>query len=339
MLDDSLSTMQIFEDIIIDDSSMIKNFPMLRNFKENVGDTPLIQVPGRYGGKIWAKIEATNLFGSMKDRTAWALVCNYFNSSNRNLSDELVEYSGGNLAVPLSYLAHKMGVKLTLFLSAGTPLSILSSVREYHAEIITTPTTKGFLGVMRAAFDYAAEHDSRRLLFQHKNACNISIHRHTTGLEIAQKLCKSFDDIRRIDLVGAIGTGGSLMGVSKALKGISVELEVHGVTPSEMPFGTCQPPNAKPKFAGSGGLGHGLIQPFLGNVNSVKHHTVDFNATKQIMYEFFLRTGLRIGTSSAATWEIASRLRKDHEADKIVAIFPDSGTEEEWNEFREIRLN
>lgn len=126
--------------------------------------------------------------------------------------------------------------------------------------------------------------------------------------------------------MAAIGTGGTLTGVARALRREFPELVVVGNTPGEMPYGTEGPPNGLTKFAYSGGLGHGVRQPFVaGLAADADHRSVEYGAALDAMVRFEARTGLRIGTSAAANWQVAwetaAALGPD---DLVVTVFPDS---------------
>jgi cysteine synthase A len=134
--------------------------------------------------------------------------------------------------------------------------------------------------------------------------------------------------------VASIGTGGTLIGVYEALSRVHPAVELHAVSPAELPYGSQEPPNGRRKFAGSGGLGCGRKQPFVEAREDrlAGHATFSLNETIREIWRFHEATGLRIGTSSAANLLVARAVaRRLGPGSTVVTVFPSAASDEDWS--------
>ncbi|MCX4162802.1 MULTISPECIES: pyridoxal-phosphate dependent enzyme [Paraburkholderia] len=319
-------------DVIPFDTSRLRaRHSALEVFHQQLGDTDLIEVPGYAGGAaIVAKLEWQNPAGSIKDRVAYALLCDALMKHDDRPLDELriLEYSGGNLAGALSMLCGELGIAARFVLSSAAPGSLLELLRARGASIELVDRELGFYPVIQRALEMAARDPSWTLLYQHRNTVNIDVHTQTTGAELVSQL----GDRVPSAWVASIGTGGSLVGVARALDVHYPSLRVVGVTPAELPYGSAAPPNGLPKYSGSGGMGNRVCQPFVQAYRrAVEHHSVSFADSLKGMVEFRQLTGIAIGSSAAANWLIARELARELPREAtVVTLFPDAGTPEEW---------
>ncbi|MFC9997181.1 pyridoxal-phosphate dependent enzyme [Nocardia sp. NPDC127526] len=303
--------------------------PRLREFADRLGDTPLVEVPGPPGGaRIMAKYEFTNPFGSVKDRTAFALVCRAIATHTGPEPLRLLDASAGNMARALAGIGELAGIPMRLVVPAVIPPSLLTAIEKTGAEVELADAAGGLLGMIKVCEGIAARDPGLTPLVQHRNMANIAAHEFGTGAEILQQLGED----RPAAWVGAIGTGGTLAGVYRALRGRSPELLVAGVTPSEMPYGTERAPHSEPRFAGAGGFGNGLRQPFIDTqLPGAAHHHVPYAEALHGMLEYRRQTGTSIGASAAAAWLSAKKVAAQLDPDQIVVtLFADAGPEEDW---------
>lgn len=306
-------------------------------FRRAVGGTDLIEVPRRHGGaRIFAKTEWTNPTGSVKDRAAVAMLDAKLEHFNGDLEDiHIVEYSGGNLAISLSYACHLLGIRNTLFVSASTSGRLVNELRAEGSDIRTVETSLGFLGVMEAAKRFVGETPGATFLYQHENLANPRIHQATTGQEIIHDLKTKFGIAAwdgPVAVAVAIGTGGTLAGVFRALAAWCPEVQCYGVTPAELPYGSQCPPNGLAKFAGSGGLGNGIKQRFVASVERGIHGHLTYNYQEALAAKslFLKRTGQVIGSSSGAAWLAAMKIADQLGPNGIVVtVFACKGVPEE----------
>jgi cysteine synthase A len=306
-------------------------YPALRKFRDRLGDTPLMRVPGPAGhAEVLAKCEWHNPVGSIKDRVAYALVREALRRHGDRPLEELrlLEYSGGNLAGALAELGSELGLRTRVVLSSASAPSLLAMLRARDTQVDLVPKDLGFLEVMRTALRIAESEPGWSLLYQHRNPANPAFHRDTTGAELVAQLAGRSPAV----WLASIGTGGTLIGVLRALREAYPEVRAVGVTPAELPYGSPQPPNGRPKYGGSGGLGNGIRQPFVApHDSSIQHRTVSYPAALAGMAEFLDLTGVRIGSSAAANWLVAREIAATLPAGAtVVTVFADAGTPEEW---------
>ena len=312
---------------------------VLEAFSQQVGDTPMHRITnGSASGTIWAKCEWHNPTGSVKDRAAVAMVSEVLRQHDDLASLHILEYSGGNLGLSLATICHMMGVKLTLVLSASSPLSLLNKLHALGAQVELVDVSEGFGGVIQHAITMAKDNSDYTFLYQHRNPANVRAHTDGTGAEILKQMSG-----RRIDAwIAAAGSGGTLAGVYDALSRVFPDVALHMVMPTEMPYGTPVPANPKKRFAGSGGLGKGIKQHFL-EVRE-PHITSEWNfsyeETLHTMQIFLEETGIRIGTSAAANLLAAQKVATQLGPQaNVVTIFPDRGSPEEWADANALTLD
>ncbi|MDF3293939.1 PLP-dependent cysteine synthase family protein [Streptomyces silvisoli] len=314
----------------VDETAALSTYPGLRAFRAKLGGTPLVEVPGPSGGaRILAKYEFTNPFGSVKDRTAYSLVCHAVNNWEGSPGTlKLLDASGGNMARALSKLGKLMGVRVRVVVPGSVPSSLLEELHAEDAEVDLGDPDEFLLGIIRKSEEIAEREPDWTLMSQHRNAANIAAHEFVTGREIIGQL----DGERPACWVAAVGSGGTLTGVSRALRSRFPDISVIGVTPAELPYGTQLPPNGLHKFAGAGGLGNGLRQPFVDTlVPDLRSAHVSYAEAVAGMSEFLRRTGTRIGASSAANWLTAYEAAKSYAPDDVVVtLFADAGSREDW---------
>lgn len=310
------------------DSAVLEAFPPLGRFRAQLGSR-LIEVPQVNGsGRVFAKCEFDNPTATVKDRVACAMLWRLLQQEGTTRGLHVLEYSGGTLAVPLAQLCQELEIPITLVLSSGSDRSLLDHLALYHAAVELVDKTKGFYAVMERAMELSRANSDWKFLYQHENEANLYMHETTTGKEILEQL-----PVARVDAwVTSIGTGGSLIGVYRALSRVYPKLAMYATTPAEMPYGSPEAANGKPKFAGSGGLGNGIRQPFVKPYDDLvrSHLTYGYPETLVLMRDFRRETGMWIGSSAAANLAAARMLATTLGPDSIVVtLFPSAGTAEE----------
>lgn len=304
---------------------------------------------------MFAKCEFDNPTGTVKDRVACAMLWRLLQAEGATRGLHVLEYSGGTLAVPLARLCQELGMSITLVLSSGSDPSLLDQLAALHADVELVDKAKGFYAVMERAMELSRQNPAWKFLYQHENEANIFMHETTTGQEILEQLPVARIDERSETLAGgdptgfaggagrkarrgvdawvtSIGTGGSLIGVYRALSRVYPGLTMYATTPAEMPYGSSEAANGKPKFAGSGGLGNGIRQPFVRPYDDLvrSHMTYSYSEALMLMRDFHRETGMWIGSSAAANLAAARTLAAELGPDGIVVtLFPSAGTPEE----------
>lgn len=313
-----------------DPTRALSLFPALNSFYQALGNTPLQPVPGPAGGgRILAKFEFVNPFGSVKDRAAFGMFCEAINQHDFSRAPlKLLDASGGNMGKALAKLGQLCGIPIHLIIPDSSPPPLVDFLRDAGAELSTVESRFFLLGLISRAQAIGLHDPSWTLLSQHLNLVNVAIHQYQTGQEIRRQLAAEKAD----GWVAAVGTGGTLSGVYAALVKDNPALRVLGTTPSELPFGTYDPPNDCDKFGGAGGMGFGFRQPFLAHMGleHVPFKEVSWQASLSAMYEFHRLTGVRIGASAAANWRCAYELAQEMTpAQCVITLFADAGSDAE----------
>lgn len=305
----------------------------LYNYKEEFTETPLIYIPYK-GSYIISKCEWANPTGSIKDRTAFGLIEDLLINNKIDENSEILEYSGGNLGKSIAEICYRLNLNLNLVFSPGQgenyKKSLVTFLENKNVKMINVYSKKGFWEVIETAKDIKKQNPHYHFLFQHENNANYKIHYNWTGQEFINQL----QDISVDSWTAAIGSGGSLIGIYKALKEKHPRIQMNIVSPAEQPYGTEDPSNNLKKFAGTSGLGYGKKQKFVQEeeryINS--HYTFYYEDALQEMLLFFNQFNIKIGSSSAANLLAAkSIIDKSEKPINVATIFPDAGSKEEWN--------
>ncbi|GHJ37203.1 pyridoxal-phosphate dependent enzyme [Streptomyces sp. TS71-3] len=319
---------------VLDFAEVHKRYPAMADFHARLGGTSLREVPSVPGGaRILAKCEWENPNGSVKDRTAYALMADALRGHGDRPPEELrlLVYSGGKLASAMSLLGQQTGVRTKFVLMSTSPPSLLALLKERGAEVELVPTKGGFLQTIRASQRIAAAEPGWTVVFQHANPVNVAIHQQTTGGEILADL----GDTRPAAWLASIGSGGTFVGVLRALRSRFPDVRAIGVTPEEAPYGALGPLPGKPTYEGSGGHGYGIRQPFVKAHDDLVegHRHVTLPRALQGMGEFHDLTGVKIGSSSAANWLTAREVAAELPSDAVVVtVFACAGQPEQWSE-------
>jgi len=208
--------------------------PRYLTLEDTIGRTPLVRLvrlPGleneQRGNVILGKLEGNNPAGSVKDRPAISMIRRAEERGEIRPGDTLIEATSGNTGIALAMAAAIRGYRMLLIMPEDLSVERAQSMRAFGAELVLTPKAGG----MEYARDLAEKMQREgkgRVLDQFANADNPRIHVETTGPEI-------WDDTegRITHFVSAMGTTGTITGVSTYLKGRNPAIRIVGAQPSE----------------------------------------------------------------------------------------------------------
>ncbi len=208
--------------------------PRYQTLEDTIGRTPLVQLvrlPGddnaRRGNVILGKLEGNNPAGSVKDRPAISMIRRAEERGEIKPGDTLIEATSGNTGIALAMAAAIRGYRMLLIMPEDLSIERAQSMKAFGAELILTPKAGGMEYARDLAEKLQAE-GKGRVLDQFANADNPRIHVETTGPEI-------WDDTegRVTHFVSAMGTTGTITGVSKYLKQMNPAVRIVGAQPSE----------------------------------------------------------------------------------------------------------
>ncbi|HTN64901.1 MAG TPA: cysteine synthase CysM [Burkholderiaceae bacterium] len=202
--------------------------------EETIGNTPLVQlkhIVGEAGAArnniILAKMEGNNPAGSVKDRPALAMIKGAEERGEIKPGDTLIEATSGNTGIALAMAAAVRGYKMVLLMPENLSAERRQSMVAYGAKIILTPKTGG-MEYARDLAEKMQKDGGGRILDQFANPDNSRAHYETTGPEIWRDT-----DGTITHFVSAMGTTGTIMGVSRYLKERNPEIRIIGAEPSE----------------------------------------------------------------------------------------------------------
>jgi cysteine synthase B len=197
---------------------------------DTIGETPLVEIPtGLTGGKVrlLGKLEGNNPAGSVKDRPARSMILGAEARGELKPGLRLIEPTSGNTGIALAMVAAARGYPIDLVMPASSTAERVFAMRAYGAKVVLTAAEHG----MEGTIDYAREQVARGgylMLDQFSNPDNWRAHYVGTGPEIWRDTQQEVTHF-----VSAMGTTGTIMGVSRFLKEQRSEIQIVGCQPSE----------------------------------------------------------------------------------------------------------
>ncbi|MDH5398713.1 MAG: cysteine synthase CysM [Cyclobacteriaceae bacterium] len=193
-----------------------------------IGGTPLVQlqrIPKNKNVQIFGKLEGQNPGGSVKDRPAYYMIKGALERGEIRPGDKLVEATSGNTGIALAMMARLLNVEMTLIMPDNATAERVKTMKAYGAKVILTPAAKN-IEYSRELADKMAAEEGYSILNQFSNPDNYNAHYKTTGPEIWKDTAGKITHF-----VSAMGTTGTIMGVSRYLKGQSADVQIVGCQP------------------------------------------------------------------------------------------------------------
>jgi cysteine synthase len=292
-----------------------------KNAIELLGNTPLVQFNKVTEGAVAtvvAKLEAYNPGFCVKCRIGVGMIEDAEKRGILNKDTVIIEPTSGNTGIALAWVCAVKGYKLVLTMPDTMSIERRMLLRGYGADLVLTPGAEGMSGAIRKAEELLKEYPDAWMPQQFQNPANPEIHRNTTALEIWE------DTDGQIDiLVGGIGTGGTITGVSQVLKEVKPGLQVIAVEPSASPVLSGGKPGPH-KIQGIGaGFKPDVLQ--LDLVDEIMQVTNEqaMDTARAIMREEGLLVGISCGAAAYAAIEVAKR--PENAGKLIVVVLPDTG--------------
>jgi cysteine synthase B len=195
-----------------------------------IGNTPLVElsvVNQNPNVKLYGKLEGHNPGGSVKDRAAYGLIKGGIDSGLIKPDSKLIEATSGNTGIALAMIARLMKLEIEIVMPENSTRERVLTMRAFGATVTLTPAEGG----MEAAIDYAREKVEKEgfvMLDQFGNQNNPNMHYKTTGPEIYRDTNGEVTHF-----VSAMGTTGTIMGVSTYLKEQNSTIQIVGVQPED----------------------------------------------------------------------------------------------------------
>ena len=196
---------------------------------ELIGNTPLVElshIPENPGVKILCKMEGQNPGGSVKDRAAYNMLQSALNRGEIKSGDKLVEATSGNTGIALAMVAKVLGLEMTLIMPDNSTKERVLSMEAYGATVLLTPAAKT-IEYSRTLAEEMVANEGYFMLNQFANSDNYLAHYKTTGPEIWRDT-----EGKVTHFVSAMGTTGTIMGVSMFLKEQNPAIQIVGTQPT-----------------------------------------------------------------------------------------------------------
>jgi len=207
------------------------NYPTL---EDAIGKTPLVRLQRiaadftkPKGNVILGKLEGNNPAGSVKDRPALSMIQRAEERGEIKPGDTLIEATSGNTGIALAMVAAIKGYRMILIMPEDLSIERAQTMKAFGAELILTPKSGG-MEYARDLSDNMAAQGKGRILDQFSNPDNPRVHYETTGPEIWAQT-----EGRVTHFVSAMGTTGTITGVSQFLKEKNPSIQIVGAQPSE----------------------------------------------------------------------------------------------------------
>ena len=290
------------------------------NVAELIGGTPLVRIHrvAGEGADVVAKLEAFNPASSVKDRIARSIIDAAESSGALKPGGTIIEATSGNTGIALSMVGAARGYKVVIVMPSSMSVERRAIVRAFGAELVLTDPKGGVSAAVAEAERIRDERPGSIIASQFTNPANPAVHEATTGPEIWEATGGQVDVF-----VAGVGTGGTISGVAKYLKGKNPGVRVIAVQPAESPLLTGGAPaphgiqGLMPNFV-PGTYDAGAVDEVV-SVESAK--ALEF--ARRAAAEEGLLVGISSGAALAGTAAVAAR--PEYAGKRIVTLLPDTG--------------
>lgn len=264
------------------------------------------------------KLERFNPGGSVKDRTALAMIEDAEKRGLLTPGGTIIEPTSGNTGVGLAWIGRLKGYRVILTMPDTMSVERRNLLAVYGAELVLTPGAQGMKGAIAKAEELQAATPNSIILGQFTNPANPAVHYATTGQEIWE------DTTGQVDVfIAGVGTGGTVSGVGRALKEKNMLVEIIAVEPASSPVlsgGQAGPHKIQ-------GIGAGFVpqtyQPaYIDRVMTITNEEA-MEAARTLAREHGLLVGISSGAACAAALQLT--LQPEYSGKTVVVLLPDTG--------------
>ena len=287
---------------------------------DSIGNTPLIRlrhVSDETGCEVYAKAEFLNPGGSIKDRIARHIVREAEKRGELRRGSTIMEVTSGNTGIALSMVGAMRGYKVVIILPKTVSTERRQMIESFGAELRLLDEINDIQSAIADLEKLAEGHDEIFLPRQFANPDNIEAHRTTTGVEILRQVKQPIDAF-----IMGVGTGGTVMGVGRALREHGSKARIVAVEADESAVMSGE----KRGKHGIQGLADGFI-PGIVNMDEIDQ-VIRIKTPDAIerAHDMSREEGLLVGISSGANVIAATRIAKElGPGHTIVTVLPDRG--------------
>ena len=288
---------------------------------QTIGGTPLVRLDRMAGGlpaALLAKLEFRNPAGSVKDRIGLAMIEAAERQGLIHSDTLIVEPTSGNTGIALAFVCAAKKYRILLTMPETMSVERRKLLKHLGAQLVLTPGTEGMKGAIKRAHEILAENPKAYMPDQFGNPANPEIHRKTTAEEIWQDTGGEVDI-----LVAGVGTGGTITGVSEAIKSRKPSFKTVAVEPAASPVLS----GGKPGPHKIQGIGAGFIPEVLNTRIIDEIITVTNDEAFEVARDLAKMEGILAGISSGAAVAAGLRVagRPENKDKKIVVILASTG--------------
>jgi cysteine synthase A len=287
---------------------------------DSIGNTPLIRlrhVSDETGCEVYAKAEFLNPGGSIKDRIARHIVREAEKRGELGPGSTIMEVTSGNTGIALSMVGAMRGYKVVIILPKTVSTERRQMIESFGAELRLLDEINDIQSAIADLEKLAEGHDEIFLPRQFANPDNIEAHRTTTGVEILRQVKQPIDAF-----IMGVGTGGTVMGVGRALRENGSEARIVAVEPDESAVMS----GDKRGKHGIQGLADGFIPDIVNTDEIDQIIRIKTPDAIQRAHDMSREEGLLVGISSGANVIAATQIAKElGPGHTIVTVLPDRG--------------
>ena len=280
----------------------------MSDIENYIGNTPLVLIDEVGTNQIYGKLEGNNPAGSIKDRPAIRMIKDAESSGFIKKGDTLIEATSGNTGIALAMAASIRGFKIKLIMPETASVERIKTMKAYGAEVILVTKEQDMEGARDLAIEMSNNGEGY-ILNQFSNKSNYLAHYDTTGPEIWSQT-----DEKITHFISAMGTTGTITGVSRFLKEKNNKIKIIGVQPtvgSRIPGIRRWKPEYVPEI---------FQQAIVDQIIDISQQDAEIS-----MEYLSQRNGLFVGVSAGANVFIAKKIASELENSIIVTILCDRG--------------
>ncbi len=281
-----------------------------------IGDTPMIRINNLIpegGATVFAKCEFFQPLNSVKDRIGVAMIEAAERDGLINADTHIIEPTSGNTGIALAFVCAAKGYRLTLTMPESMSVERRTLLRALGANLVLTPAAGGMPAAVQKAEELVSQEEGAWMPQQFNNPANPAIHETTTGPEIWEDSGGNIDAI-----VAGVGTGGTITGVARYIKGQNPDFKVIAVEPTNSPvIGGGQPGKHRIQGIGAGFIPGNLDTSLIDEVVTVDDDDA-FAWAQRLAKEEGIMAGIRSGANIYAAAQVAAR--PEFKGKRIVTI-------------------
>ena len=281
------------------------------NILEAIGNTPMVRINKLNPNpdvNIFAKLEGFNPSGSIKDRIAVKMISDAKRDGRLKPGQTIIEPTSGNTGIGLAIIGIVKGYPVEIVMSEAVSMERRKIIRSLGGKVILTPAEEGTDGAIRLARRMVAEEPDKYFMpDQFANAANFLAHYETTALEIWQQTGGEIDY-----LVCALGTSGTIMGLSKFLKQMKPSIKI-----------VCAQPVKGHYIQGLKNMEEAIVPEIYDPSKIDTHELIESEEAIEMARQLIKKEGIFAGMSSGAAMLAAYRTAEKISSGNIVVLFPD----------------